>query len=247
MLPDGYIMFSDAIARLSVGMWRALPQAIPVRDYREIFRREGRKQSIVFGPRKEQAGRRLTEAAVKGEFIVHAYTGPHNPHKVRSAGPRPKKGHEVGILPPAVLAQLMAPRGTLADRIIRAPMRAACGDESLFELLRTGVLIINEEAFEAWYEAERSKGHWPSHRSRLKSSGGRPRENFQATRRAILSQVAAGHWTGRRSVAKLRGLLITKATPNVPSPDTLARYVDELFLETGDGALWRGFCKRRIQ
>jgi hypothetical protein len=106
-------------------------------------------------------------------------------------------------------------------------------------LLTVGILVVREGEFMPWYRSERSKGKWPSQRSRLKRGGGRPTKQTEAIRNAILELVREGAWNGKASIAKLHRLFVNSGRTDVPSPDTLARLVDRLRHETGEPGFLR--------
>jgi len=115
----------------------------------------------------------------------------------------------------------------------------------LLGLLTVGVLIIRARDFDAWYRSERAKGKWPSQRSKLKIGGGRPTKQVKRVRKAVIELVHDGKWSGKASIAKLHRLLIASGGFEVPSPDTLARLVEQLHAETGEAEFFRAKCTRR--
>jgi hypothetical protein len=113
------------------------------------------------------------------------------------------------------------------------------GNEGLFRLLGAGFLAVRARDFDTWYQSERGKGRWPSQTARKQPRGGRPTKQTEGLRNAVLALVHDEEWSGDRPVTKLYRLLTASGRSDVPSPDTLARLVDELFLETGCSTLHR--------
>jgi hypothetical protein len=159
--------------------------------------------------------------------------------KSRTLAGRSPQELELVTVPVSVLARLTTTRGSLPDHPIRPSIKTAEGDEKLLGLLTVGVLVIRASDFEVWYRSERAKGKWPSQRSRLKISGGRPTKQTEPVRNAVIGLVRDGKWSGKISIAKLHRLLIASSDDKVPSPDTLARLVDQLHAETGEAEFFR--------
>src|SRR6516162_780232 len=234
-VPDGFLRFSDAINRLDEGMWGGLRGPAPVRAIKRIEKRA----SIGFGPWREQAGQRLTAEVKKGRLAVYVFAEPQalfkKSHSGRTlaagTGARDRAGDRSC---PAYNHAREPP-----DHPIRPSIKTAEGDEKLLGLLTVGVLVIRASDFEVWYRSERAKGKWPSQRSRLKISGGRPTKQTEPVRNAVIGLVRDGKWSGKISIAKLHRLLIASSDDKVPSPDTLARLVDQLHAETGEAEFFR--------
>jgi hypothetical protein len=233
-VPDGFLRLSDAICRLAEGMWGGLRRPALVGAIKRIER-----ASIGFGPWREQAGRRLTAAVKKGKLAVYVFAEPQALFKRRPLARRSPQQLEPVTVPVSVLARLTTTRGSLADHPIRPSIKTAEGDEKLFGLLTVGVLVIRASDFDVWYRSERAKGKWPSQRSRSKIGGGRPTKQTKQVRKAVIGLVRDRKWSGKVSIAKLHRLLITSGDIEVPSPDTLARLVDQLHAETGEAEFFR--------
>jgi hypothetical protein len=62
---------------------------------------------------------------------------------------------------------------------------------------------------------------------------------------AVLGFVHHEEWRAQDGIAKLHRKLAASGRAGVPSPDTLARFVDRLHRETGDPALSRSVRARR--
>jgi hypothetical protein len=115
---------------------------------KEIKRVE-RTASVVFGPWRVRARKRLTQVAVKGEFQVYVLT--------KGAVPVP--------VPKSVLAAIPKPRGGLSDVPYRLTLKKvldADGTEQLFAVLTRGHFALREAEFAAWYRGERGRGKWTS-------------------------------------------------------------------------------------
>jgi hypothetical protein len=226
-LPNGYILFSEAIRRLAIRMWGALPPPNELQNVKNMFKEAGESNArIEWGRWREKAAGRLTQAALKAKLAVYVT---HQDQDTPT----------YSIVPSNVLRQLIASRGSLPDHAIRPSIKACDGNESLFVLLKTGCLVVAETEFSAWLQTEHRKGRWPSQRSRKKAVVGAPGKQTEALRNAILARVRKGVWSGDKSIVGLRQLLIDSARDDVPSADTLARLVDELHDETGEPGLSR--------
>jgi hypothetical protein len=75
IVPDGFQRFSDAVNRLAEGMWGGLRQPFPVSD----VKRTSKNASVILGPRREQAGQRLTAAAIAAELPVYLFPESNSP------------------------------------------------------------------------------------------------------------------------------------------------------------------------
>jgi hypothetical protein len=226
-VPNGFILFSEAIRRLQISMWGGFPRPIESRRLRERLRKEGEHEVRVgFGPWRQRAGECLTQAALNGKLRVYlAHQDQDTP--------------VCTIIPSNVLGRLITSRGSLPDQPIRPSIKACEGDENLFLLLKTGCLVVAESKFNDWREAEYSRGKWPSQRSRSKHGDGRPTKQTDPLRKEVLALVGDDVWNGRQPITRLQNLLIASGRDNVPSTDTLARLVDNLHGEIGHPDLHR--------
>jgi hypothetical protein len=226
-VPNRYILFSEAIRKLAISMWGGLRRPDELQKVKQIFNKAGEPNArIEWGRWRQKAAERLTRAARLGELMVYVT------HQDRRAP-------TCSMVPSKSLKQLILSRGSLQDRAIRPSIKACNGDQTLFAWLKTGCLVIDETEFSRWYQAEYRRGKWPSQRSRKKRTTGRPRNQSDSLRNAILARVRDGDWSGNKSIVSLRQLLIDSRRDDVPSADTLARRVDELHDEIGDAALHR--------
>lgn len=241
LVPDGFLRFSDAVNRLAQGMWGGLPRPVPV----QTIKHTSQKASVGFGPWREQAGQNLRAAAVNGELAIYVVAKPKVPSKNRALTRRSPGETEPAVVPLNVLKRLPTSRGGLPDHPIRPSIKTAEGNEMLFALLTVGLLVVRESDFDVWYRSERAKGKWASQRSRSKSRNGRPTKQTEALKNVILARVRAGEWSGKNSITMLHRLLVDSGRSDVPSPDTLARLVDQLFGETGEPELLRIVRVRR--
>ena len=219
-----YLPFSDAVVRLDAGMWGGFKRADPVAAAKR--NKINNKTSIGSGPRREYAGRRLTEAALTGELKIYVAN--------QSEG---RELFEHIIVPVEILKRLITVRETLPDHPIRLSRKIAIENDKLFALLCTGVLVVDETEFKAWYRSRRGKHKWPSQRSSLKARRERPTKQSEALRTAILTIVKGGRWHRKDGIRKLGTLLADVV--HTPSDDTLERLVVEMSPETGNQALWR--------
>jgi hypothetical protein len=121
----------------------------------------------------------------------------------------------------------------------------ADGTEQLFAVLTRGQLALREAEFAAWYRGERGRGKWTSQKSRSKTGGGRPTKQTDRLRSWTLKFVEDGSWQPDKPIALLHRLLTRSIGPNIPSDDTLARLVDNLFLETGEPGLPRNRRRKK--
>jgi hypothetical protein len=241
IIPDDLMRFSDAISRLAEGMWGGLQRPVLVQAIKQIEK----KASIGFGPRRERAGQHLTATVKNGKLAVYVFAKPQAVFKNRALARRLPQELEPLTVPVSVLARLRTTRGSLLDHPIRPSIKTAEGDEKLLGLLTVGVLVIRVSDFDVWYRSERAKGKWPSQRSKLKIGGGRPTKQVERVRNAVIRLVRDGKWSGKASIAKLHRLLIASGDVEVPSPDTLARLVDQLHAETGEAEFHRAKRPRR--
>jgi len=217
--PPGLLRFSEATNRLAAGMWGGLPRPLPVQQIKQT----DRNVSVGFGPWGEQARQRLTRAAVDGELPVYVVA----------------EGAERVVVPTDVLASLPKSRGGLSDIPSRVPLKVARRSDALFRILTTGCLVVGETEFLVWYKAERTRGQWSSQRSRAKLHGGRPTKQTERLSSSILTLVHDGKWRADAPIVVLHHILSAEEGLNVPSPDTLGRLIDRLFLETGEPGLHR--------
>jgi hypothetical protein len=225
-LPNGFILFSEAIHRLGMSMWSGLKRPIALQKVRAEFKKVGvHHMSLGFGPWRQRAGEDLTLATCEGKLEVYAAL----------------ENQEYPVctrIPAKVLRQLILVRGSLPDRAIRPSLKGCDRDRNLLLLLQRGYLVVNESEFSRWHKTERRKGRWPSQERRQKTRIGRPTKQTEL-RNAIIALVRDGVWSIEQPVTGLRRHLIDLGKTNVPSADTLARWIDRLHDETGDADLRR--------
>jgi hypothetical protein len=236
-VPDGFLRFSDGVNRLAEGMWGGLTQPFPVRG----VKRASKKASVIFGPRREQAGRRLTAAAIAGELPVYLFPESNPPsnaptellHSIRKPV----------IVSTALLKSLVTTRNAFPDHPIQSwaktSMRIAGGDKKLYWLLKAGIMLLRSEEFDIWYRKERARGRWPSQAPRVRKIG-RPSVGTRGLKNAIIEALHQR----KTGMAELRRRLEADGRTDVPSPDTLARLVDQLHRETGKPELLRKRSRR---
>lgn len=233
-VPPDFLPLSEAVNRLTDGIWGGLPRPEPV----VVIKQSYKKLSVGFGPWRETAGRLLRVAAVKGKLAIYILAK----NKVRSddqdlPGDASVKPEPTSV-PVPVIKRLILSRGTLPDHPIRPSMKTAEGNENLFALLTIGLLVVRASDFDAWYHSERAKGRWPSQRAKGKKNG-RPTRQTEALENAVLALVNDLKWSGKDRITTLYRLLVASGLSDVPSPDTVARLVDQLHRKTGDMKLLR--------
>jgi hypothetical protein len=241
--PKGYLRISHATNRLEDGMWGGLPRPEPV----VTFKQGQQKLSVGFGPWREKAAERLMAAAVGGELAVYVIAQPQRGFRKRKLRKLPREVIEPVVVPVGALSRLMTSHGGLPDHAIRPTIMTTRGDAVLLGLLITGLLVVRTNDFDAWYQSERAKGKWASQRSRTKSPEGRPTKQTESLRNAVLGLVRDLKWDGKAGIAALHRLLVASGRSDVPSPDTLARLVDQMHSETGEAGLRRIARARRTQ
>jgi hypothetical protein len=224
IVPEGFLRLSDAARRLAEGMWGSLRRPEPLRAIAPKFKR---RVSVGFGPWAQEAAKCLRAVAVEGKLSV--YVSANAPPTVDNAHPPPV------VVPKSVLSRLIPSRGGFPDHAVRSSWKISCGDDTIFKLLATGVLLVHAREFNKWYRSEMAKGKWPSQRARLKPKQGRPSKATDALRCAIVAKMREGQIT----VAALRRDLLADGRTDVPSADTLARLQDQLFREMGEAHLRR--------
>jgi hypothetical protein len=241
VVPDRLLRISDAVNRLAEGMWGGLPQPDPVRTIKQ----NSYKLSVGFGRWREQAGQRFRAAALEGKLVVYLSADTQASSKSPVSALQSTANIEPVVVAIKVLERLLISRGSLPDHPIRPTIKTAGGDEKLFALLNRGILVVSESDFDVWYRAERARGKWASQRSKSKTSIGRPTKQTEALRNAVVARLRDGAWDGKEGIMKLHRLLVSSGVSDVPSPDTLARLVDQLFSETGEPGLLRVARVRR--
>ncbi len=232
-LPQGFLHLSDAIARLRVGIWGGLALSEPVLK----VKLKDPKISVEAGPRKENAARICTSAVLKGNLALYLVPSTESPVRGWINPVR---------VPIGVAKRLIGFRRSFPEHCIRPMITTAGGDQKLLVQLTKGRLAIRESEFSAWYRLERAKGIWPSQRSRAKPKFGRPTKQTELLRNAVLALLHDKTWSSKVGIARLRRLLVKgDSLAAVPSPDTLERFIDKLYVETGDPDLFRRRRPRR--
>jgi hypothetical protein len=264
MVPQRYLRISEATNRLAAGMWGNLPRPPAVHEMKRLFRTPylsaeprlvdlphpalGQERTPTFGPRREEAGRRLRMAVLHGELPMFVLTS----------------NGEATAVPVAFIKKLITSRGGLTDHPIRVSLsaaRAAGVEERFLAVLRSGVFVVTVAEFDVWYRLERAKRKWSSQRMdvwyrlemRKRPIPWRPTKQSERLRNKILSLVRDGAWrntkspdhTGKHGIAALHRILVDAKDIAVPSSDTLNRLVDRMWKETGDAALRKAPRRRR--
>jgi hypothetical protein len=228
-IPDGYLLLSEAVARLAQGMWGGLRAPAPLRAIKPKYKRT---VSLGFGPWTQEAAKRLRAAAADGKINVFTFVGAQA--KENNLDPNPV------ALPIIVLDRLIPGRESLPDRPIRSSLKIAGGDQILFRRLQLGLLHVQAKEFNNWYRLERAKGTWPSQRSKTQKQG-RPSKQTEPLKNAVTNAMREE----KTSIAGLRRRLLAMGQVDVPSLDTLARLVDQLYRETGETVFRRKGRRRR--
>ena len=71
-LPNGYILFSEAVRKLAIRMWGALPPPNELQKVKNMFKEaRGSGARIKWGRWREKAAGRLTQAALKAKLAVY--------------------------------------------------------------------------------------------------------------------------------------------------------------------------------
>jgi hypothetical protein len=242
-VPEEFLLFSDAVDRLAEGMWGRLRRPLPVQRIKRAYK----KESVGFANWRERAGQQLTQSALRGAPTIYVFVSTRVASKKRGVAQASSRATEPARIPVKVLSRLLLSHGSLPDHPIRPSIRTSDGDEKLFALLRSGVLVVRETEFVDWYRSERAKRRWPSQRSSSpkRRSVGRPSKQTESLRTAVLVSVREGAWNGRDPITNLHRHLVRSRRPDVPSCDTLARVVDQLHDETGELELCRYRRSRR--
>ena len=232
-VPEGFLLFSDAISRLAQGMWGGLRQPLPVQKIKQAYK----KELVGFANWRERSGELLRKAALEGELTIYVFASPQVPSKK----PGTAQVSSIVPIPVKVLSRLLLFHGSLPDHPIRPSIKATDRDQKLFALLSSGALVVRKTEFDEWYRSERAKGKWSSQPlSRSKPRlGGRPAKQTERLRTAILARVREGAWNAQEPITKLHRLLVGSGRSDVPSCDTLARLVDRMHDETGEPELRR--------
>ena len=143
--PKDFLRISCAVNRLSDGMWGGLPRPDPVAAIKQ--EPDHKKLLLRFGPWREQAGRRLRAAAVKGKLAIYVFANPQVRSEDHSlAVCSPEKIEPVAV-PVPVVKRLIASRGSLPDHPIRPSLKTADGKEKLFAFLTVGLLVVRASDF----------------------------------------------------------------------------------------------------
>ncbi len=234
--PAGYLRPSQARDILVKRMFGNLPPTKGVQRLREQGIRAGA------GEWRERAAQDIRKAVLDGQLTLRV---------VSAAGETEE---------PLTIEQarsLIPSRGGFPDvpyRLSIALVRLGVFELELFSQLNlgAGLLAFLADDFEKWCEKPEVRRRWPSHRTARKGSpkpspkGGKPAKYREPLRNAIIARVTGGEWNASMPLTALKELLNQRSrlTP-LPSADTLARRVDELFVETGDKRYLRRLRRAR--
>jgi hypothetical protein len=241
--PEDFLRISCAVNRLSDGMWGGLQRPEPV----AVIKQDQKKLSLGFGPWREEAAQRLRAAAIEEDLVIYLLTKSQVRSEDHNFTERSPEKIEPLVVPVNVVKRLMVSRGGgLPDHPIRPSIETAEGNQKLFALLTVGLLVVRASDLDVWYQSERTKGKWPSQKSKKKKVG-RPTKPTDALRNAVLALVHDDKWSGKDPISALHRMLVASGRSDVPSQDTLARLVDQLYRETGEAGLLRITRGRRKQ
>jgi len=219
-VPASFVPISGAVTKLQLGMFGALKRAKAIADLKVG---KCRDLSVGWEGRRTLAAKRIRRAAMRGEFAVF----------VTTTG-------EPMLLSGDVVARIIPVRGGLPDRAARVHCRPDGPERLLRPVLARGVLVVRSDQFGLWYQAEKAKRSWPSQRAQRQGRAGSPRPRgrparmTEAIRNVILGYVNEHRWNGGMGNAALRRLLLRDMPETTLSEDTLARWVDAYYQETGD-------------
>jgi hypothetical protein len=226
-VPNGWIRVSSAISRLQGAMFAGVRRPLMVGEFKKSWPRA----SIGFGPQRQKSAETIHRAILCGDLPVHVLG---------------RASHEDDTtllpVPTAVLAKIPKARGCVPDhcfRISPSLVREGILEGKTLVAMLHGPLLLDDMAFKRWYESERRKGKWPSQRGSKHRSAGRPRKQTDALRNRIQTIVNAGEWCGEDKVSVLHRKIFSGGHEPTVSHDTLARVVDDLFIETGDAQFRR--------
>jgi hypothetical protein len=163
--------------------------------------------SARFAGRQRRAAQSLTAAALDGGLRIYVVADPKLAPSIDTPTAAPPPTKDPTLVPTSVLRRLIIWRDTLPDRAIRPTIKTTGGDLNLFVLLSIGMLVVQEREFKRWYRSERSKGKWPSQRSRSKRGRGRPTKQTEPLKKRVLALVRDQAWSAKDGIAKLRRLL----------------------------------------
>jgi hypothetical protein len=227
-----FIPISDAVTILERGMHGGIATA-------ELVVRVRQKEPGLrpgFEPRRGYAANEIYVATRSGALQLYVW----------SAG---RTG--VAQFPIKAVELLLCPRGQIPDVVYRPSFKlllSLAGNA----WMAGGALYLNEAEFSAWYDGQKRRGAWPSQRKKgtPNRDSGRPRRGRPSLQAAISSRIMrvvnGGRWTARDPISGL--VAIFRATDDhacaQASHDTIARTIDALYRETGDGRLRRARRRR---
>ena len=111
---ENYLRLSECLCRLSEGMWGGLRRPEPLQAIKTTFK----KQRIGYGPWRDEAGKRLTAAALNGELTVYCTNPKAQAEDGKDSLARPT---DAAVVPVNVLKNLITVRGILP--IVRFGLR----------------------------------------------------------------------------------------------------------------------------
>ncbi|HEX2257943.1 MAG TPA: hypothetical protein VHG92_14830 [Afifellaceae bacterium] len=166
--PDGYLLISAAVRRLSRGMWGGNNRPVAV-DEVKLLPEVGKRAKVGFAPWRERAAERFRNAACGGELPIYAWPEPSRDDPAVDCCPRPIP------VPLEVLKDLRPLRGGLpdgVDQLNHSLIRRGVLNEALFARIIASKLVVNASEFARWYSRERERGLWPSQHMRKRAAPG---------------------------------------------------------------------------
>jgi hypothetical protein len=195
LIPNGYLLISEAVDRLERRMFGGAAKPEPII---KIKKQLGRNLSVRYAPRRLAAADSLDVAISAGKLAVFVVSN-QQPAKRKAQSPQqpPQNDLTPAQVPLSVIKRLPRVRNSLPDRPFRVPIalvRAGNIKQQMFYRLHSGTLFLRQDEFFAWCKSERRKGKWPSQRSRKMRPVGAPTKQTSRLRDKIKSFVESGQW-----------------------------------------------------
>jgi len=239
--PDGYLSLRELENSLDRRMWAGFGRAALADQVRRDTKQMN-KRSIGLGARRDLVATSLQAAFFGGKLTL--YVAADEARFRERFKQVPSWAKEPMPVPKELLGHVFV-KGRLSATFAIRPSRKLVGNDQLLALLNCGHLVVRESDHKRWVRSERRKRRWPSQNTADARPVGRPKKSNNNLRDAILKTIREQVWNGERHpIAKLHRQL-TENGVDVPSVDTLARVVDELFAVTGETGLRRRHRVRR--
>ena len=240
-VPDGYLSLREVENSLDRRMWAGIGRAAladqMLRDTKQMHTR-----SIGFGARRDRVATSLQAAFFAGKLTL--YVAADEARFRERFKQVPSWAKDPRPVPKELLGHVFVKGRVPASFAIR-PSRKLVSNDQLSALLNCGHLVVRISDYKRWIRSEHRKRRWPSQGTADARPVGRPKKSNNRRRNAILEITREQLWNGgRHPIAQLHRLLKEKGV-DVPSVDTLVRFVDELFAITGKSGLRRRHRVRR--